>query len=338
MSKDYFNLYANCVVVKGASESLIVDFQNSHFYNIPNLLSEILLHCNNLKINDVKKIYKNEYDKGIDKYLNELIRLEIGFFLDDPEEFPKLSMYWDNPSEIQTSVIEINGTKPYDYINVIEQLCDLGCNVIQIRIVNFCSEDILFSIHNKLKSSRIKYIEYVIHSQIFDIDFTKFFFYENNRIFRFIVHGTQKEDFSKDNLNLQIKDWQLVFITEEIHPDSKDLISKKSFCPSLDFFTEAQSHNPSLNRKISIDRFGSIKNYLSHEKIYGNIQIDKLSTIIKTEQFTSMWYINNDSIEVCKECQYRYICFSNSDIEEKNNTFYKKQMCNFNPQTNQWVE
>jgi len=47
-------------------------------------------------------------------------------------------------------------------------------------------------------------------------------------------------------------------------------------------------------------------------------------------------FISNDIIEKCKDCQYRYMCLSNSDIEEKAGKFHKINSCTFNPYENKW--
>ncbi len=47
----YFQLYANCILVKGASRSTICDLQNEFYIFIPNKVSDILL--------ELEKMYKN---------------------------------------------------------------------------------------------------------------------------------------------------------------------------------------------------------------------------------------------------------------------------------------
>jgi radical SAM protein with 4Fe4S-binding SPASM domain len=101
-------------------------------------------------------------------------------------------------------------------------------------------------------------------------------------------------------------------------------------------FAEAQKHNIGLNRKVCIDYAGNIKNYLSHRKIFGNVRKDLIKEIIEKPDFREKWFYSNDQLEVCKDCQYRYACLSNSDIKSCNNRYYKVDMCDFNPGDNSW--
>ena len=107
---------------------------------------------------------------------------------------------------------------------------------------------------------------------------------------------------------------------------------------SLQRRSEANNFNLALNRKICVDSNGRIKNYIGHERIFGNIEINSLRSIVELEDFQYIWNVNNDMIEVCKDCQFRYICPDNSNILIKDNKFYKLQTCNFNPYKNKWLK
>ncbi len=67
-----------------------------------------------------------------------------------------------------------------------------------------------------------------------------------------------------------------------------------------------------------------------------NINFDKLSDILALKEFKQLWAINNDKIEKCKDCQFRYMCLSNSNIERKNDKYFKTDKCKFDPYENKW--
>jgi radical SAM protein with 4Fe4S-binding SPASM domain len=94
------------------------------------------------------------------------------------------------------------------------------------------------------------------------------------------------------------------------------------------YFYESQKFNASLNQKITVDKNGNIKNYISHKKTFGNINNKKINDVLVDDEFTKIWYISNDQIEICKECQYRYFCLNFSEIIEKKGKFFKLNYCN----------
>ncbi len=73
-------------------------------------------------------------------------------------------------------------------------------------------------------------------------------------------------------------------------------IHKENFNGSLLFFTEAQHHNTCLNRKISIDTEGNIKNCPSMKESYGNIRDTTLMEALEKPGFKEYRNINKDQL------------------------------------------
>ncbi|EJL72734.1 hypothetical protein PMI13_01881, partial [Chryseobacterium populi] len=97
-------------------------------------------------------------------------------------------------------------------------------------------------------------------------------------------------------------------------------------------------YHVALNRKVCIDNEGNFRNFLAHESIYGNFKNKNITTLINDNDFTRKWFINNDSIDICRDCQFRYICFDNSDIEFTGTSWRKINQCKFDPYTNKWKD
>jgi hypothetical protein len=79
-----------------------------------------------------------------------------------------------------------------------------------------------------------------------------------------------------------------------------------------------------------------IKNYLTHSKLFGNIQKDRIEAIIVSAEFQQKWKVQIDTVDSCKDCQYRFCCIHNSDIDITNSMIRKKDKCIFNPKVNKW--
>jgi SPASM domain peptide maturase of grasp-with-spasm system len=101
----------------------------------------------------------------------------------------------------------------------------------------------------------------------------------------------------------------LFFIESSISSESHcGIISAASFSINIQTFTEAQKHNTCLNRKISIDKDGYIKNCPSMKQHYGNIRDTSLQQALEHPDFKKDWNVHKDQIKICKDCEFRYIC------------------------------
>ncbi|WP_020535030.1 grasp-with-spasm system SPASM domain peptide maturase [Lewinella cohaerens] len=333
----YFKLFASCIPVKGSVECLIYDTDRGLYHVIDPLLFEIINENkkNVLSIGELKKMFLNQYDRGIDAYFQFFVDEEIGFFTDNPQFFPEINMSWHSPLRIQNAVIEVDESSPYDLLDVLRQLEGLNCQFIQLRFLSFTHIEELKKILDNFDSSCIKgfevfipYYKDVSSTQI--IDFTS----TCKRIARLhIFEAPEQEDLSKYYDQSSTRGF---FIPQKITCSTHDVVSAENFFLSLDTFLESQQHNIGLNRKVSIDRNGFIKNYLSHETFHGNVCSESIKDVISTSSFQKCWFLHNDIILVCKDCQYRYMCVDNTEIIKSEGGYRKNKQCSFNPYTNKW--
>src|SRR5690606_41800509 len=99
------------------------------------------------------------------------------------------------------------------------------------------------------------------------------------------------------------------------------------------------AHNSCLNRKISIDAEGNIKNCPSMSESFGNVQDTSLLEAIEKPGFKKYWNITKDKIHVCKDCEFRYICTDcRAYINDPADILSKPLKCGYNPYTGEWSE
>ena len=111
------------------------------------------------------------------------------------------------------------------------------------------------------------------------------------------------------------------------------------FNTSNQFFTESLHHNSCLNRKISIDAEGNIKNCPSMPESFGNIRDTTLMEAIEKPGFKKYWNITKDQIAVCKDCEFRYICTDCRAYKEDPDDDYSKPLkCGYDPYAGVWEE
>ncbi|MET3538038.1 grasp-with-spasm system SPASM domain peptide maturase [Chryseobacterium limigenitum] len=334
----FFNLYANCIPVQGNQESIIVDLQNNEYINIPNLFFEVLKKNRNKTVNETKKFFNDDLNKGIDHYFKYLNKIDYGFFLDNIESFPDLDLNWYSPLRVNNAILEINENCNYDFNSAIKELSSLGCSSLQIRINKSGVNGIILEILEATRMSRIRSVEIFLPEHLFEDSFSKYLDDIENRILTLLIHSVNDEELKKETYKNSklFKQKQLVFTSKSINSSTADVIKKENFITNMTFFSEAQKFNVGLNRKVCIDNEGNFKNFLTHKSTHGNFKNKSITKLIDDPDFTRKWFVSNDDIEICKDCQFRYICMDNSELEFSNSSWKKLNQCPFDPYTNEW--
>jgi SPASM domain peptide maturase of grasp-with-spasm system len=155
----------------------------------------------------------------------------------------------------------------------------------------------------------------------------------NGRLLKIILHSAPKDEVVIISSSIQV----IYTVQKNSSSDHCGFISPAYFVVDMDTFTEGVNHNSCLNRKISIDINGNIKNCPSLNTNFGEIMNTKLIDVIKNQEFNKLWAITKDQINVCKDCEFRYICTDcRAFIEDKNNINSKPLKCNYDPYTATW--
>ena len=329
----FFKLYANCIPVRGAAESLIMDLQRGEHFSIPNKLMDVLeLVHENIPIKEVKKHFNGDYNKGIDAFFGMLEVNEYGFFSNEPESFPNISTQFEFPSKIVSSIISLNENTKFNLSSLLIKLDDLGCQIIQIRILDSYPIEFIKEALINVSESDIKNLELFVPDK-FSTDEKLIELMHTSLRVSMVVYDSSKERKLKI---LRHRNRYVYFIEDTLSKESKELYGKHLMKCNMNFYCEAKNFNVGLNKKITIDESGEISNYFSHKESFGNIESIEIEKLLQDEEFRYKWLINNDKIEKCKDCQYRYMCLSNSDIVKNNDKFFKVDNCGFNPLKNTW--
>lgn len=331
----YFKLYANCLLVKGASKSSICDLQRHTIHLIPNDLYELLSIYQHKSIAQIKKIYGKENSQAIDKYFEFLDKNELVFFCnkEDLVSFPSMDITYYEPSIITNAILDFNSETNYDYKSVFVQLSELGCKAIQMRFFEKIAASALPSILEALKGLRINCVElYIKFDNELEDGFFSSLIQDHLRITQLIIHSAPLNKVQPHHL------LDIYYTTEEIQDNTHcGVISSAHFSINIKTFTEAQQHNSCLNRKISIDVNGDIKNCPSSPQSFGNIAEVSLQNALLHKNFKDLWLINKDQIEVCKDCEFRYICTDcRAFITNPEDKYSKPSKCSYNPYTAEW--
>ncbi|HEY1053755.1 MAG TPA: grasp-with-spasm system SPASM domain peptide maturase [Emticicia sp.] len=333
----YFLFFGNCVIVKGANRSLLIDLQSSRYKAVPNLLVDILKENKVRTLEEIKSDNEHQYDEGIDTYINFFLDDDWGFITAKPEYFPNLSLEWDYPGLISNSIIDIRSEIP-DYLSdALKELDTLGCEAVQFRLYGSINPEVLSTINRYISTLTFTYIEVFLKFDDNIIHFIKANAHGFIRFRGFYFYNSpeNKTVLLKDNAGTSLTTMRYQKEVMDIHSCGK--VELAAFVPDLMLFTESQKHNTCLNRKISIDINGEIKNCPSMLRSYGNIRDTTLIEAIEKAGFKELWYIHKDQIEICKDCEFRHVCTDcRAFIEEPGNIYSKPAKCSYDPYTSTW--
>ncbi len=334
----YFKLFANCIPVRGAKRSIICDIDLNKYKHIPNSLFEVLTNCKNRNVGEVKSFYENNIDEGIDKYFSLLLEEGWGFLTDHPNSFPEIDTTWETPSAVKNAILDLSSTSTYNVEMALVQLEELGCEGVQIRCFTKVDFEIIRIISKATLNTGFSYVEFILKYDT-TINESNYFslLSDNFRIRNLIIHSSI-EDKTVNPQNETLLVGKLHYCVKHIDSESHcGIIDESFFNSNISLYTESLQFNSCLNRKISIDKNGEIKNCPSMSLSYGNIKNTTLITALRNDSFKKTWFINKDQIEVCKDCEFRYICTDcRAYTQNKNDAYSKPLKCSYNPYTATW--
>jgi SPASM domain peptide maturase of grasp-with-spasm system len=223
-----------------------------------------------------------------------------------------------------------------EQIDVIKQLEILGCETIQIRVFEKQSIQKYIALLEKIQSSKFRSIQLIIP---YDKTMTKWvltsWFKNYPRLSILSLHSSyvdRVDPLDTESYILHTKR----NINSEIHCG---IIKPSYFTSNIPTFTESQKFNSCLNKKISIDEEGNIKNCPSMKESFGNIKDTTLQEALNKNGFKKYWNINKDKIKICQDCEFRYVCTDcRAYTEDPNDKYSKPLKCGYNPYTAEWEE
>jgi SPASM domain peptide maturase of grasp-with-spasm system len=339
LKQSNFILFADCIPVKGINRSIICDTKNNNFYFIPNGLYDILEGYNGKTIEDIKNDFEHQYDEIIDDYFDFLIDNKLVFFNSNPDLFPKINTNWHSPSLITNIIIDYDEIM-HDFNALIPQFETLKCSYIQLRFYKSISLDTVKTIVETLKKekSRIVSIDFILpFSENINFEELNQIISENSRIHSVIIFNAPDD---RSYQPLRQKMGYLMFVKRNIINEKHcGIINDEYFYSNIKLFSESQHHNTCLNKKISIDKEGNIKNCPSMATSFGNIKETTLEKALNKTDFKKYWNITKDQISACKDCEFRHICTDcRAYIEEPENIYSKPLKCGYDPYSNEWSD
>lgn len=332
-------LYACCIPVKGSRRSIICDVQRNNYYFIPNAMVEILTTYANLSIAGLSALFKDDFDT-IQGYIDFVQEHDIGHLIDKEEAalFTRMDLDWVRPEVITNAILDF-GANPavLPLGNIAKELDILGCKGLQLRFYYTIALAELHQVLDFFHESRLRHIDIIIkyNTAITQADWLSIINDFERISFITVYQSPESEVIDGDN-----EAGLLHFVGHDIPAHlACGIISRDDFSLNLETIAEAHHFNSCLNRKISIDTEGNIKNCPSMVKSYGNIRDVTLQEALEHPEFRKSWTITKDQISVCKDCEFRYICTDcRAFLENPEDNYSKPLKCGYNPYTAEWTD
>jgi SPASM domain peptide maturase of grasp-with-spasm system len=300
----YLKLFAHNQLVRGKDKSCIYDLHNNDVVLIPNIFADIIQDCDENPIAAVQKQYAPDDPQVFDQYVQFVISKNLGFTTEEPHLFDKLDTTWNQPHHIQNAILEYQQDAPYEFPEVIQQLDDLLCRQLEIRLDpgEKPVEDILEQL--KVLNGRVfrnvtlflKYNSTMTEERVMEL-------YNHIPKIGFLIVFNSPEKIIPEGGGGKI-----VFSPKKMEdfPFDGEADHKNKYIVNITYFMEALQFNPYFNRKVAIDHKGNVKNDLKLQQDFGNILELPLKQIVDRKDFQELWHASPDKIVGVKDSALRY--------------------------------
>ena len=332
---DYLCQYASCIPVKGYQRGVIYDVHRKNHFIVPLSLIDIMKKAKDFSFMELSSMFPEEKDILLE-YYQFLIDNDICFLCakEDIQHYPPLNLEYDVPYHITNAIIELNNFDANQAEFIFQQLKELLCPHIQFFFNKTISTEDVHCLLSLTKTSSIKTIDILMpFSNTVDDNGLKDIIKENLRLLKVTFYNSPKSKYTRYNNST------IAYVAENISVLNCGKINPSYFLVNIPFFTESHSFNNCLNRKLCIDSKGNVKNCIAMNESFGNIYDDScsLKDIIQDNNFQKYWNICKDKVDVCKDCEFRYMC---SDcrcyLKEPENIYSQPLNCKYNPYICKW--
>ena len=326
MSIEYI-LFPDCQLVKGFRKCAVCDLARNKILFIPNSLYDILSEYNGFPLSHLKEIYPGEEDT-LDEYLEFLILHEFVYKSKYDLPFDVISSEFKTSSLINNAIIDVSIGSNHDFEKLVSEIDKAGCSSVLIRF---------YSLNSINEISRILSF-FEISDIIIDINIMLPYLKGNSKVIKKIIaRDTQISHVaifsSPYNKLSEFRDVTIHYLKQKIYDQTYcGNIGCKNFSVNMKMYLESKNYNNCLYKKLSVDTHGNIKNCPSCEKSFGLLDEVSFSDILSNPEFTKLWYIKKDDIEVCKDCECRYVCLDCRVYRcDPDNIYSKPLKCKYNP-------
>jgi hypothetical protein len=320
-----FRLSPACIPVKGFNRSLLYDFDHLTSHFIPNSLYELCIRFPVVEQWKENKSFQEQ--KIIDEYIDFLkqmsVLIECNIF--NAQCFNNIPLEWETSESVSILNIHLNGDLKEQIISALQSFC-ISYHIKNVVIENYTDIQSLFRCLLVLQNTFVDNVEiclpYHLHINSDFKEWVKHYPFISNIILLsakeeqmyFLFDGNQISVIETTNTKINSEDKAIQFVLNR------------------SLFIEAHSYNTFYNKRLFLDSIGNI---------YLNLRSDTLFNIIDNiniEISPDFWHACKDKINICKDCEYRYMCYDSRIPVQINTTLWHYSTdCNYNPYVCKWA-
>jgi|GEM_PF-2585793 len=306
-SKPYFILFAHNQVVEGEKRAAIYDLKQARVFYIPKVLVGILEELREQPLDKIVETYAADQPKALLQYIDFLQDYDLGFYVDDPQKFPQLPLFYYYPGTIQNAIV-LSDLKSYDLGTALRELPAQGCRFLNlfIDLQDDLDFERLWQALGQVAQSILVSIQLVIRgAEALPSASLKALYLQHKKLSQITICESNANRVDSE-IPIHYSEGSL---EEFLAPTSDQLIL------NIPFFSEAIRFNPYYYQKVVISWKGEIKNGINTQKEFGWIQDDSLGEIVTSVDFQQLWEVNADQITELQNSELRYAKFINQALE-----------------------
>lgn len=327
-----YSLFPDCIPIRGYGRSVVYDLLRCDYVFIPNVLCDILLKYNGFPYGYLKGIYAEDLSV-LNEYMDLLIERELVFYSKCENLFVPITITRETASLINDIVIDNSFCFKHDYEKLSSEVDSLGCHSMVLRFYDFYALDYIKSVLSFFRETVLRDIVVLIqYSKEYSLEELKKLVDSENRISKLIVVSSVR------NRSYKYKETLITFVSYEFDEDACcGKVDMNRFSVNMNMFLDSKLYNNCLYKKISVDKFGMIKNCPSSVLSYGHYKDRALIDAVSDIDFKKMWYIKKDDVQECMYCEFRYMCQDcRIFLKDANNLYSKPLKCNYNIYKCRW--
>lgn len=328
-------LFADCIPVRGARKAVICDLGRETWYPIPLALHEILTEHRGKTLDEIKALFPAPAHEVIDEYFEHLFAQGLAWLCDDPERFPPMELEWDHPGVVSNALIDVGPYSDHDWESLFGQLAALGCQSVQLRFFTEVSAGTLDHVLRPTLESTLRYLELLVpDSPLLSEEALRELMARHQRVNTVFIHSAPENRVAEGTALAQRIVYRTDVVTSAEHCGQ---VHPAYFMASIPLFTEGQRHNTCLNRKVSVDEHGQIRNCPAMPRAFGAARDTPLARVVARGDFQAPWGVTKDQVSVCRDCEFRYVCTDcRALVADPGDPLSKPLRCGYDPYTANW--
>jgi len=342
----YVFLFSDCVPVKGHAASAIYDLTRGRISTFPSEYYPFLESIREQRLGELLDGLSEDDRAGFLELLEFLFDNEYACMRADPGAFPAIPSGWDAPCVIENAIIDVDA-QHHDYAKIVAELDALGCQHLQVRSYSLlfgASE--LGALARVCHGTSIQTLQAIlVHDPARSDDDYAAVVRGNPTVISLTLHSSDEDrklevDRGARGSSAALTKAEISFTTKKLESclDCGSITVGALLAPTTPTFNELHHLNGCLNRKVSVDASGQLRNCPAMAKSFGRHGEVALAEVVAQAAFQKPWRARKDEIKVCQDCPYRYACTDcRALLEDPDAEDSKPLKCGYDPYTDSWT-